>query len=182
MSCWYRWLAYAMQTDEKFYVSDYDAINVNFPITEPNDKLHFMDLDCPFFASGTPKQFENLCKLFVDLGDERFGFLKGNFHGFNWYHDQEFFLIFKGLLSSEYDILLTRNRNLIGGEYDPHLNKIVRSGPGLQPPLGLKDYGVVHISHHNAGWVSGMYPEFAAKRKELDALRVTMTRKLINNS
>ena len=30
MSCWLRWLAYAIQEDEKFYVSDYDAININF--------------------------------------------------------------------------------------------------------------------------------------------------------
>ena len=38
MSCWHRWLAYAAQAEEKFYVSDYDAININFPITKPSDK------------------------------------------------------------------------------------------------------------------------------------------------
>ncbi|NCV54231.1 MAG: hypothetical protein EBW59_05550, partial [Betaproteobacteria bacterium] len=35
MSCWFRWLAYATQADEKFYVSDYDAININF--SHPSD-------------------------------------------------------------------------------------------------------------------------------------------------
>ena len=76
MSCWFRWLAYATQTEEKFYVSDYDAINVNFPITELSDNLHFMDNFVPFLASGTPIQFENLCKAFVKVSKERIEILK----------------------------------------------------------------------------------------------------------
>lgn len=181
MSCWYRWLAYATQADEKFYVSDYDAINVNFPITEPNDKLHFMDASCPFFASGTPKQFEDLCKIFVTLGDEQFGKLKRAAPGFTWYHDQEFFVVFQNLLSSEYDILFTRKRDTIGGEYDPHPAKVKKSVYNPDRPIELKDYGVVHISHHNAGWVWDTYPKFAAKHKNIDAVRIAMTRELINN-
>jgi hypothetical protein len=88
MSCWFRWLAYATQEDEKFYVSDYDAINVNFPITEPSNTLHLMDFACPFLASGTPIQFENLCKAFVEVSNERIDILKQQT---DHYHDQEFF-------------------------------------------------------------------------------------------
>ena len=89
MSCWFRWLAYATQTEEKFYVSDYDAINVNFPIIEPQNKLHLMDNDCPFLASGTSKQFENLCKAFVEVSNQRIEILKEQT---DHYHDQEFFM------------------------------------------------------------------------------------------
>lgn len=120
MSCWFRWLAYATQEDEKFYVSDYDAINVNFPITEPNDKLHLMDFACPFFASGTPTQFENLCKAFVDVSNQRIDILKQQT---DHYHDQEFFQYnltpqkndsYEDL-RNEHDILMTRDRTKFGG-------------------------------------------------------------------
>jgi len=90
MSCWFRWLAYATQENEKFYVSDYDAINVNFSITEPSDKLHLMDGHCPCFASGNPLQFENLCKSFINISNERIDILKQQA---DHYHDQNFFLL-----------------------------------------------------------------------------------------
>mgnify|MGYP001256483123 FL=1 len=76
MSCWFRWLAYANQKEEVFYVSDYDAINLNFPTTEPSNKLHLMDDWVPFLASGTPNQFENLCKAFVEVSNQRVDILK----------------------------------------------------------------------------------------------------------
>ena len=130
MSCWFRWLAYATQADEKFYVSDYDAINVNFPITEPNNKLHLMDFACPFLASGTPKQFENLCKAFVEVSNQRIDILKQKT---DHYHDQEFFQYnfmpnFNDSvenLRNEHDILMTRNRHELGGNIDPVKNKII---------------------------------------------------------
>lgn len=120
MSCWFRWLAYATQSDEKFYVSDYDAINVNFPITEPNDKLHLMDDFVPFFASGTPNQFENLCKAFVEVSNKRIEILKEKA---NHYHDQEFFQYnfmpdhndSYEKLRNQYDIVMTRDRSKFGG-------------------------------------------------------------------
>ncbi len=120
MCCWFRWLAYATQEDEKFYVSDYDAINVNFPITEPSNKLHLMDFACPFLASGTPKQFENLCKAFVELSNQRIDILKQQA---NHYHDQEFFRYnFMPKFNDSYEdlrnqhgILMTRDRTKFGG-------------------------------------------------------------------
>jgi len=167
MSCWFRWLAYATQEeDEKFYVSDYDAINVNFPIKEPNEKLHLMDKDCPFLASGTPTQFENLCKAFVDVSNERIDILKQQT---DHYHDQEFFQ-YNFLphtndsaeeLRNKYEILITRERREIGGFYDP-ISKTVFSGPRLDP-INIQDYKVAHIAHYNVRLILDKYPELSKK-------------------
>lgn len=67
LSCFLRWLSYAAQEDEKFYVSDYDIINTGLKLPEPDEELHLMDDACPCIASGRPKQFEKLCKLFIDI-------------------------------------------------------------------------------------------------------------------
>jgi len=147
MSCWFRWLAYATQTEEKFYVSDYDAINVNFPITEPNDKLHLMDDACPFLASGTPKQFENLCKAFVEVSNERIEILKQQV---NHYHDQEFFEYnfmpqnndSAEDLRNQHNILMTRNRSHEGGIGAYYL-------PNDEENPSPTTYGVYHVSHSN---------------------------------
>ena len=160
MSCWFRWLAYATQADEKFYVSDYDAINANFPITEPNDKLHLMDFDCPFLGSGTPTQFENLCKAFVNVSNQRIEILKQQT---DHYHDQEFFMYnfmpnFNDSakdLRNEHGILMTRNRYKIGGYVDPVENKIL-AGPNIGYIENQK-YGVVHVSHENIGILQKKY-------------------------
>ena len=120
MSCWFRWLAYANQKEEVFYVSDYDAINLNFPTTEPSNKLHLMDDWVPFLASGTPNQFENLCKAFVEVSNQRVDILKKDAAH---YHDQEFFYYnlmpkqndMAGELRNKYNILMTRDRTRFGG-------------------------------------------------------------------
>ena len=180
MSCWFRWLAYATQTDEKFYVSDYDAINVNFPIKEPNDKLHLLDYDCPFLASGTPKQFENLCKAFVEVSNERIEILKQQA---DHYHDQEFFQYnlmpqhnnSAEDLRNEYDILMTRNRHEIGGYIDPVENKIFAS-----PNIGYienEKYGVVHASHKNITTLQKKYAQY--KNKDASKLRIDIIKNLL---
>lgn len=129
MSCWFRWLAYATQADEKFYVSDYDAINVNFPITEPIDKLNLLDFPAPFLASGTPIQFENLCKAFVETSNRRIKILKEKT---NHYHDQEFFLFnfdkrhndnFMDLLNAN-DLKISKDWTKFGGP-DINANSLV---------------------------------------------------------
>jgi len=147
MSCWFRWLAYATQKEENFYVSDYDAINVNFPIKEPSEKLHLMDNGCPFLASGTPTQFENLCKAFVKISNERIQILKQQT---NHYHDQEFFQYnfmpqnndSAGDLRNEHDILMTRDRSHEGGVGDWYL-------PNDEKNPSPTTYGVYHVSHTN---------------------------------
>lgn len=181
VSCWFRWLAYATQEDEKFYVSDYDAINVNFPITKPNDKLHLMDFDCPFLASGTPKQFENLCKAFVKVSNKRLEILKQQA---NHYHDQEFFQynFMPDLndsaedLRNEHGILMTRNRYKIGGYIDPVENKILRN-----PNIGYienQKYGVVHVSHENIEILQEKYAQY--KNQDASQLRVDLIKYLLN--
>ena len=180
MSCWFRWLAYATQADEKFYVSDYDAINLNFPITEPNDKLHFMDGHVPCFAIGTPTQFENLCKAFVDVSNQRRGILKQQT---NHYHDQEFFVYnfmpqkneFAKDLRNQHNILMTRNRHEIGGCIDPMENKIL-AGPYIGY-IENEKYGVVHVSHQNIIDVQEKYAQY--KNQDASQLRVDIINYLL---
>lgn len=120
MSCWFRWLAYASvnKSNEKFYVSDYDAININFPIVEPNDKLNLLCGNCPFIASGTSKQFENLCKAFVEISKNRLQELKHiNHHA--WFHDQNFFMYNHEICQSKkYDILITKDQTKFSAIHD----------------------------------------------------------------
>jgi len=180
MCCWFRWLAYATQEDEKFYVSDYDSININFPITEPNDKLHLMDFDCPFLASGTPKQFENLCKAFVEVSNERLEILKQQT---NHYHDQEFFQYnlmpqnneFAEDLRNQHDILMTRNRHELGGCIDPMENKIL-AGPYIGY-IENEKYGVVHVSHQNIGILQEKYRKY--KKQDASKLRINLIKNLL---
>ena len=181
MSCWFRWLAYATRADEKFYVSDYDAINVNFPITEPSNKLHLMDFACPFLASGTPKQFENLCKAFVEVSNQRIEILKQQA---NHYHDQEFFKYnfmpeFNDSaedLRNKHDILMTRNREKLGGYIDPVENKMLAS-----PNIGYidrKKYEVVHVSHMNIGFLQEKYSQY--KNQNAVKLRIKVIKDILN--
>ena len=167
MSCWLRWLAYATQTEEKFYVSDYDAINVNFPITEPNDKLHLMDHACPFLASGTPKLFEALCKAFVEVSNERIEVLKRHT---KHYHDQEFFQYnftrkfnesAEGLMH-KYNILMTRDRTKFGGP-DINVNSLV-----------------YHVSHYMTNITINRNPFYQSfKQKCKERSRVMVVRELL---
>lgn len=182
MSCWLRWLAYATQNEQKFYVSDYDAINVNFPITEPSNKLHLMDFACPFFASGTPIQFENLCKAFVEVSNERISYLKEEA---DHYHDQEFFRYnFMPLdrkdskaLRSKYNILMTRNRKEIGLFYNP-ISKTVFSVSNSSK-VNIQDYKVAHIAHHNVESIFNQYPELRKKYSK-DEFRIIMIKDILN--
>lgn len=146
MSCWFRWLAYATQEEEFFYVSDYDAINVSFSPAELSDKLNLLDGVCPFFASGKPTQFENLCKAFVEVSNERIEILKQQA---NHYHDQEFVLYNLFVennpnhqkVKDKYNILITKDRSKFGG-------KDIR-----------KDLLVYHVSHYMSE-ISSKLPEY----------------------
>ena len=180
MSCWLRWLAYATQADEKFYVSDYDAINVNFPITEPSNTLHLMDAHVPCFASGTPTQFENLCKAFVDVSNQRIDILKQQA---NHYHDQEFFQYnfmpqfndsAEGL-KNEHGILMTRDRYELGGYVDPVENKIL-AGPNIGY-IENEKYKVFHVSHENIGILQKKYAKY--KNQDASQMRIDLIKKLL---
>ena len=182
MSCWFRWLAYATEPDEKFYVSDYDAINVNFPVTEPNDKLHLMDDACPFFASGTPIQFENLCKAFVDISNDRIEILKQQA---NHYHDQEFFQYnfvqhindSAEELRNKYEVLMTRDRREFGGFYDS-MSKTIVTGAKTKTHVNCQDYKVAHIAHNNVGLIFHEYPELR-KQYSQSEYRIIMVKDML---
>lgn len=105
MACWLRWLAYANQVEDCFYVSDYDVINKKFTPKEVGEKLQLYDLHVPCFASGTPKQFLELCKSFIDITRTNLTSLKQHSH----YHDQEFFLYNMQELKQE--IIFSRHRD-----------------------------------------------------------------------
>ena len=117
LSCWLRWLAYATQPEEKFYVCDYDVINHNFFPKEPDDLLHLMDSDCPCIASGTPSQFNELCNKFIEVPNENMENFIRTFQTFHerklrHFHDQEFFSIYCFKLKlNKGDIKLTRERD-----------------------------------------------------------------------
>ena len=171
MSCWFRWLAYATQNEEKCYVSDYDAINVNFQPIEPDNQLHLMDSCCPFLASGKPTQFNNLCHLFVNLTYERINLIKEQA---NHYHDQEFFMYNFNpkfnesavQLASKNNISLTRTRPQIGGFYDPNI------------PLDPEHVKVLHVAHRNIQIIKDNNPKY--KDIHPDQLRVDIVKEILD--
>jgi len=137
LSCYLRWLAYASQEDETFYVSDYDVININYPIRKPINKIHFMDGSCPCFASGTPLQFENLCKIFVNLSFNKKELIKKIFNSSEklfstHYHDQEFFYHSKNFLPKK--LVFSDYRNFW---FHPYL-----------PNKDMEKYRVIHFCHN----------------------------------
>lgn len=183
MSCWFRWLAYATQAEEKFYVSDYDAINLNFLVAEPSNQLHLMDQACPFLASGTPKQFENLCKAFVEVSNERIEILKEKT---NHYHDQEFFYYnFTPLhndnheyFKNKYEIHMTSDRTKIGGQYNLQDKNII-----MEERLGCTDiasYGVAHIAHSNVKMIQKNTDVY--KNLDREELRVQIIKEILDNT
>jgi len=131
LSCHLRWLAYATQNDEKFYVSDYDVININYPIKEPIENLHLMDRYCPCFASGKPSQFLDLCKVIVNLSLKKKKLIKNNFNGIH-YHDQDFFYHSKDFLPKR--LVVADHRNLW---FHPYL-----------PDKDMEKYRVIHFCHN----------------------------------
>lgn len=88
LNCFVRWLAYATQNDNKMIVSDYDVINNNWKNAELIDKLHIMGTGpTPCFASGSPGQFEQLAKLFIELTEKNISNNTYIKNGPRW-HDQ----------------------------------------------------------------------------------------------
>ena len=120
LSCWLRWLAYSTQTEEKFFVSDYDIINHSFNQREPEDILHLMDDCCPCFASGTASQFRNLCKKFIDTlkaNEESFSQIYKKL-GYRSFHDQDFFVMYYYDRKNDKDLMLSRDRSFISSPHD----------------------------------------------------------------
>ena len=141
LSCWLRWLAYATQPEEKFYVSDYDVINHHFNPIEPDNVLHLMDGDCPCIASGTASQFNDLCKTFVNVPEKHLtSFIEMyNEMKFVHYHDQEFFTLY--FKQNKDAIKATRKREVffgIPGEGEFWKKQLVHYGHSLCDRLCVK--------------------------------------------
>jgi len=115
LACWVRWLAYATQPEEKFYVCDYDVINHNFNPIEPDNDLTLLEGDCPCIASGTPSQFEALCKTIISFTENNLEKIKEIYkeRKYKHFHDQEFFMI--GSHINKALIKMTRDRNIFCG-------------------------------------------------------------------
>jgi hypothetical protein len=134
LSCWLRWLAYATQAEEKFYVCDYDVINHHFCITQPESDLCLLDGDCPCIASGTPSQFFELCLKFVSIPNENKEKFADLYRQYNFvhYHDQEFFRICMAIEKGK--IKATRRREVffgIPGEGEFWKKQLVHYGHSL---------------------------------------------------
>lgn len=100
MCCHVRWLAYATQKNEAFYVSDYDVINFKLKPKEPIDGLHFAMGYCPCFASGKPKDFEEFAKDIIEETKKNVNRIKKQSKV--TYHDQEFIFCNRDFLQQKY--------------------------------------------------------------------------------
>lgn len=130
LSCYLRWMAYATQADDLFYVSDYDVINNSFPMQIPEEGLTFLDGNCPCFASGRPKDFDLICKLFIEITTNRLKELQ-QANIVPCYHDQMFLVHNHNYIDPKYNIKFIRNRKIFVGD-------IVEN---------MKDYQLAHLSH-----------------------------------
>lgn len=172
LSCYVRWMAYATQYDEYFYVSDYDCINNGLKPIINTDKLHLMDGVCPCFASGKPDQFENLCHLFIDVTTERIKEMMSI--KMTVYQDQQFFLCnFTHMNNSKSrDILLKKNKILL---------TIDRTNGIGSFNIGKKHTGkVLHISHDLAHNLQSTVKEF--EKMPLDDVRILLMKQLVGTN
>jgi hypothetical protein len=165
VSCYLRWLAYATQENEKFYVSDYDVVSNGFQPIEPEDGICLMDAACPCFASGTAADFDRLCHVFVDISLERLEVINNDCH---WYHDQDFFVMNidknpdHAALRHKYNLKLTRDRTTGVGPYIYGQDNTCK---------------VIHVSHHNVATIKEENQEL--KNENGAELRIKIMQKFI---
>lgn len=169
-SCYMRWLAYASQPNEKLFVGDYDVINNNFVPFQPEVNLCFYDSWCPCFASGTPEQFYNLCKSFVDVSFSRLEQIKQTFQKLNMrsYHDQDFFVCNCSTRFNTEAETLNKQYNLV---FKP--NKTVIKRP-IENSVYENSVQLVHFSHFAITTV------FKAEHEEVHQKRIESIKKLLN--
>lgn len=183
ISCYVRWLAYCgAKPEEKFYVSDYDCVNnglkpnkpiINHTFDKKGDELYLLDDACPCFAFGSKDNFEQLCKIFIELSLERLDEIKKLKNNSPCYHDQEFFQysFVKSFnkeaedLMKKYKILLVRNRDEGVGPFE--INK-------------KNTCQVIHISHHNAGMIKGNNKDL--REKSINEIRLDLMETIISQN
>jgi len=182
LSCYVRWLAYCTRSGE-FYVSDYDCVNNGLKPKAPivNDlfddekakKLYLLDDACPCFAFGSLDNFEKLCKIFIDLSNERIEELKKLKNNSICYHDQEFFQynftktfnIKADELMKKYKILLVRNRTDGVGPFEINTKNTCQ---------------VIHVSHDNANTIKKNNEKF--KEKSINEIRLDIMEDIVSQN
>lgn len=169
-SCYMRWLAYSTQPNEKFFVGDYDVINNNFEPFEPEDSLCFYDNFCPCFASGTPEQFYNLYRSFVDVSLSRVEQIKQAYEKANCrhYHDQDFLVCNCSTRFNPEAETLNKQYSLV---FKP--NKTVVKRP-TENSVYENSVQLVHFSHF------GVQSIFKSTFKDIDQKRIEGAKKLLN--
>ena len=173
MTCWHRWLAYATQPEEKFYVSDYDVINYAFEIKEPIEQLHMMDGFCPCLASGTPEKFEFLCEFFAKTSLDRLDILKKQA---DHYHDQNFFI-------HNFHQKYNPNFNDLIEELDVKFSRDpLRISPGriYLDKDKMSKTKAIHMSHSAIKYIKDNDPKYSGYNS--DDLRVHLMEKLLLKS
>ena len=175
LSCYIRWMAYATQDDEYFYVSDYDCMNNGLKPIITTDKLHLMDADCPCFVSGKPDQFENLCHLFIDVSLDRIEdiILKTKQLKCVCYHDQEFCSL---------NLINTKNQKVAELLQENNI-VLTRDGVNGVGPFKMGQQNtltVFHISHHNAHNVRSTVKEF--EKMSIDEIRIQIMKQIIKSN
>lgn len=168
-ACYMRWLAYSVQEDERFFVSDFDLINNNFIPTELKDELCFYDWCCPCFASGTPKHFLNFCRDIIDISKARQEEIIQMYKKFSLkcYHDQDF------LMCNMSDIYLKKQQiyNLHQIEFKPPKTVVVRPS---ENSIYESSTQLIHFSHF------GVKTVFGVEGNQIDKKRLEELQKIIN--
>ena len=163
LACWSRWLAYATQPDENFYVSDYDVINHNFNPLPLSNGLHLMDHACPCIASGSSQSFEKLCETIIHTISKNTLFYKETYKELCLvhFHDQDFFQITEKL--------------------DPNLIKMTRDRRTFLSTPIMTEFWRKPLVHYGSDLCSKYLQQFSKKltpttRVELitDSLRKTL--------
>ena len=156
MSCYLRWMAYAtIDSDKPILTMDYDIINTGLDIIElefPIDtKIKLYSNYCPCFVSGTPDQFDGLCRKFVRISKQNIKKCKRKKVPFglgNWYHDNEFFIYHHDLLNE--DVIFTSSDKVL--PFDCNVNMEGKA---------------VHVSHSSVMKFKQQNPDYIYKGDDL---------------
>lgn len=91
LSCYLRWLAYAVVSEPLFVTSDYDVLNFSLDVedVEP-DIIHLMCAATPCLVTGTPELFDRFTCMFVETMVSKIDDWRGTFKENTWLNDQEF--------------------------------------------------------------------------------------------
>jgi hypothetical protein len=164
LACWIRWLAYATQNEEGFYMSDYDVFNtgVKLPSDTPKGDLIFLDWCVPCFVYGSPSGAQKFCEAVMSSAqreEERFKFL---FEQNKWrhFHDQEFVVAHKDTPIGNFVIL-------------PHKDRLVE----LYDCRSESHSRLVHLAHKAVVDAKNKKPDLAEVPNNI--LRLQIARSLI---